>query len=71
MARDKHHHKNKHDKDTTNENKNKRPESRLFTEVDAKAAEISDDKVNHGSLQASPSMQDRLVPLGVGKFYII
>lgn len=73
MSRDKHHNKKKHHKDTTNENenKNKRPQSRLFNEVDANAADISDNTITHGSTRANPSMQERLMPLGVGKFYII
>ncbi len=73
MSRDKHPNKKKHGKDTANENekKNERPKSRLFNEVDAQAAEISYDTVTHGYPLASPLMHERLMPLGVGKFYII
>jgi hypothetical protein len=73
MARDKHSNKKHHNNHATNNNdkKNERPRSRLFNEIDAQGAEPSYDTVTHGYHAADPLVQERLMPLGVGKFYSI
>jgi len=71
MSKEKNHHKKKHHKDSTNENEDERSESQLFSQTDAKSVEISGYTVGHGAPQTDQFMQERAIPTGVGKLYII
>lgn len=73
MSKEKHRHKKKRHNNATDEkdDQNERPNSSLFNEADAKSVEVSGYTVGHGAPQTSQVIQEKTMPTGVGKLYII